>query len=328
MKNYFLFFKRLLLAILAVLSIFIIYNFFYYNQKYSQDSIEVSINWMFTISYYLLFFYMLLFLIDIKIYQIIFIMIVIFGTPAWIIIYILETFVPGFWFPILTILRNFSAILCFSILSPGLALFIVKYIKNNSNTTNSRKIFHNYHVHEGIVGIFFIITALILLIIRYTLIQYEILRTNLRIFLAIDMILLYLFLFVGSFLIFRDWRDLIKFKFIEKREYTYTNYRSSIFNPITSDSFKFFKSPKILLYPFGILLNSIALNIFIHGNDFLPEEIFTLNHETLIAIGIILSFFAGAIIGLDWYRLFAKMYPELYQNFEQFLGNLKKISLN
>jgi len=326
MKNYYLFFKILLLTGLIVLSIFILYNFFYYNQKYSPDSIQVSISWMVTISYHILFFYLLLFLIDIKIYQTIFIIIVVFGAPAWVIIYALETFISGFWFPILTIIRHLSAILCFSILSPGLTLLIIKYIKNNSNTTKSRRIFHNYHIHEDIVGIFFIIIALILLIIRYKLIEYEIFRTNLRIFLAIDMILLYLFLFFGSFLIFRDWRDLIKFKFIEKREHVYTNYPSSVFNPVTSDSIKFFKSPKILLYPFGILLSSIAVNIFIHGNDFLPEEIFSLNHETLVMMGIILSFFGGVIVGLDWYRLFAKMYPDLYRNFELVLENLRKRS--
>ncbi|MFW9943290.1 MAG: hypothetical protein ACFFFT_19800, partial [Candidatus Thorarchaeota archaeon] len=68
----------------------------------------------------------------------------------------------------------------------------------------------------------------------------------------------------------------------------------------------------------------IAVNIFIHGTDFFPEEIFALNHETLVLIGIILSFFAGGIVGLDWYRLFAKIYPELCQNFEHVLDDLRK----
>jgi hypothetical protein len=137
------------------------------------------------------------------------------------------------------------------------------------------------------------------------------------------MIFLYLFLFFGSFLIFRDWRDLVQFKIIQKQEHVDINYSSSTFYPLTPDSIKFFKSPKVLLYPFGILLSSIAVNIFIHGTDFLPEEIFTLNHETLVLLGIMLSFFAGGIVGLDWYRLFAKIYPDLYQKFERVLDNLK-----
>ena len=309
-----------------LLSIFFLYNFFYYNLYYPSESLVVSISWMNTINYFILFFYLTLFLINYRMYIIIFIVIIVLGTPTWIIIYALETFITGFWFPFLTVIRHLSAILSFSILSPGLTLIVINYIKNNSNRVYSRKLFQKYHVHEGFVGIISIFISLLLIIIRYALIQHEVFRTDLRIFLAIDMILLYLFLFFGSFLIFRDWRDLIKFKIIQKREQVDTNYSSSTFYPLTPDSVKFFKTPKIILYPFGILLSSIAVNIFIHGNDFFPEELFLLNHETLVLIGIILSFFAGGIVGLDWYRLFAKLYPELYQNFEQVLENLRNIN--
>ncbi|MFX1242988.1 MAG: hypothetical protein ACFFA7_17215 [Promethearchaeota archaeon] len=265
----------------------------------------------------------MVFLIGIKTYIITFSIITTLGTPAWIIIYALETFMTGFWSPFLTVIRHLSAILSFSILSPGLTLIVINYIKNNSNKSNSRKLFHNYHIHEGFVGIIFIFTSGLLIMIRYSLIQYEVFRTDLRILLAVDMVLLYLLLFFGSFLIFRDWRDLIKLKFIQKREQVDTNYSSSTFYPLTPDSIKFFKPPKVILYPFGVLLSSIAVNIFIHGTDFFPEEIFTLNHETLVVIGIILSFFAGGIVGLDWYRLFAKIYPELYHNFEHVLDDLR-----
>ncbi|MFW9829090.1 MAG: hypothetical protein ACFFEY_16050 [Candidatus Thorarchaeota archaeon] len=261
-----------------------------------------------------------------KSYIISFGIVVILGTPTWIIIYALETFIQGFWFPSLTIIRHLSAILSFSILSPGLILIVINYIKNNSNKANSRKIFHTYHVHEGFVGVIFILLTLFLIMIRLYLVQYQIFRRELRIFLAIDMVLLYLFLFFGSFLIFRDWRDLIRFRLINKRESPHSDYSISIFYPITPDSLKFFKSPKILLYPFGILFSSIAVNIFIHGTDFMPEEIFNLNHEALVLIGIILSFFAGGIVGLDWYRLFAKMYPELHKDFEQILEKLRRIN--
>ncbi|MFX1378637.1 MAG: hypothetical protein ACFFA4_06050 [Promethearchaeota archaeon] len=279
---------------------------------------------MSTISFFILVFYIAFFLVNIKLYLIIFIFISIFGGLTWIIIYILETFFGGWWFPILTILRHLSAILCFSVLSPGLILSLMHYIKNNSNKKESRKIFHNYRIHEGFVGIIFIIIAFVLLILRYNLVKYEIFRTSLRIYLAIDMILLYLFLFFGSFLVLRDRRDIITLKLIEKREIPSNNYNSGIFNPVTSDSLKFFKSPKVLLYPMGILLNSIAANLFIHGTDFLPEEIFSLNHETLVMIGIILNFIAGGMLGLDWYRLFGRIYPELYQEFEHILDNLRK----
>lgn len=326
MKISSLFLKRLIFTILLCIGVYILYNFFFYNQNYTLDSIEVSISWMFTISYFILFFYVLIFLISMKSYIISFGIVVILGTPTWIIIYALETFIQGFWFPSLTIIRHLSAILSFSILSPGLILIVINYIKNNSNKANSRKIFHTYHVHEGFVGVIFILLTLFLIMIRLYLVQYQIFRRELRIFLAIDMVLLYLFLFFGSFLIFRDWRDLIRFRLINKRESPHSDYSISTFYPITPDSLKFFKSPKILLYPFGILFSSIAVNIFIHGTDFMPEEIFNLNHEALVLIGIILSFFAGGIVGLDWYRLFAKMYPELHKDFEQILEKLRRIN--
>ncbi len=326
MRKYYLIFKKFIIISLITISAFIVYYFFYYNLFYPDGSLEVSLSWMDTIIYFILFFYVLIFLINFKPYIIIFGIIVMLGTPSWIIIYALETFIPGFWFPVLTVIRHLSAILSFSILSPGLTLIVINYIKNNSNRSHSRKLFHNYHIHEGFLGIILILISTLLIIVRYILVQFEVFRRELRIFLAIDMVLLYLFLFFGSFLIFRDWRDLIRFKIIQKRKPVDKNFSSAIFYPITPDSIKFFKPPKIILYPMGILLSSIAVNIFIHGNDFFPEEIFILNHETLVLIGIVLSFFSGGIVGLDWYRLFAKIYPELYQNFERVLDNLREIN--
>jgi hypothetical protein len=150
-------------------------------------------------------------------------------------------------------------------------------------------------------------------------------RKKFRIFLALDMILLFLFLFSGSFLLLRDRRDLFKLKLIENRtKIHYKNY-STIFKPITPDSIKFFTSPRLLLYPIGILLTSFSVNMVIHASDFLPPEIFSISHEKIVLIGFILCFISGAIIGLDWYRLFAKIYPKLYYEVEQALQSLKEI---
>ncbi|NVM37990.1 MAG: hypothetical protein HWN81_20520 [Candidatus Lokiarchaeota archaeon] len=251
-------------------------------------------------------------------------MIIILGTPLWIIIYILELFEfePIFWN--WYTIREIATIFCISILSPGLTLSFIKYIKINSNEDKKRKVFRKYHIHEGFVGIIFILNALFLWVLRYVMIQHKILKNELRIYLAIDMILLFLFLFSGSFLIFRDRRDFIRLKFIEKRHNDdYTNV-SSVFNPINSESSKFFKSPRLLLHPFGILINSISVNLLIHGTDFLPEIVFNINNEILVLIGVILCFIAGGMLGIDWYRIFAKLYPNLYQEFKQILNDLKK----
>lgn len=89
-------------------------------------------------------------------------------------------------------------------------------------------------------------------------------NNELKVILAITIVLLYLFLFSGSFLIFRDRRDLVNLKFIEKRNSTINNDTSTIFNPITQDFIQFFKSPRLILYSFGFLLNSFSLNMPIH----------------------------------------------------------------
>jgi len=324
MKKYLVVLKKAFLFCLVFLSIIVLYYFFFYNQQFESDSLELKINWMFTISYFIVFFYVLLFLIDLKNYNIIFLTLIIIGTPLWIIIYFLEFFniMPSFWN--WYTIGDSSAILCMSIVSHGLTLNFIKYIKNNSNQNKTRGIFQKYHIHEGFVGIIFTIIAGFLWIMRFIMIQHEILKKELRIYLAIEMILLFLFLFSGSFLIFRDWRDIANLKFVEKRKNDYNNKQSVVFNPITPESIKFFKSPKILLYPFGMLLSSLSLNLFIHGIDFLPEEIFKIKHEILILISVFLCFIAGSMLGMDWYRLFSRLYPKLYQELQKTLEGFKR----
>ncbi|MFX0037344.1 MAG: hypothetical protein ACFE9I_17115 [Candidatus Hermodarchaeota archaeon] len=280
---------------------------------------------MITISFFITIFIVLLILVDFKSYNLIFGLLITIGTFLWIFSYLIEIFKIelGFWN--WSTIADSAIILCFSILSPGFTLNIIKYIKNNSNLNRKKTIFKEYHIHEGFVGVLFVVIAILLWILRYFLIQYEIIRKKLRIFLAVDMITLFLFLFSGSFLIFRDRRDLFKLRFIKNRNITNQNSASTVFNPIFPDSVEFFKSPRILLYPFGIILGSISLNMFIHGTDFLIEEFFNLTHERIVIIGLILCFIAGGMIGIDWYRLFAKLYPELYCELEKVLYELKDL---
>ncbi|MFX0139503.1 MAG: hypothetical protein ACFFDN_38030 [Candidatus Hodarchaeota archaeon] len=323
MNNIYRLIKGLILSSLIVLSFIFLYNFFYFAEHYEWSSLQMKVNWMVTIFFFISFFNILLYVISLKIYNIIFIVIIAIGTPLWIIIYFLEflKIEPTFWN--WSAIRNISAIISIAILAQGLTLNFIKYIKNNSNQYKKRKKFQKYHIHEGFVGIFFIIIALCLWVIRYLMIQKEILRKELRIFLALNMIPLFLFLFSGSFLILRDRKDLLRLKFIERKNYKIQNNLSSVFNPITQDSIKFFKSPKIVFYPIGILLSSFSVNVFIHGIYFLPEEIFGFTHETTVFIGFVLCFIAGGMIGVDWYRLFARLYPKLYLEVEQILDKLQ-----
>ncbi len=323
MKKFKIIVKRVILFSLVILSFIVLYYLFYYNQVYEWESSVLKVNRMITTIYFVLFFYILFFLINFKFYNQVFIFIIISGTLLWIILYLLDFFKINLSFWNLSTIRNAAAILGICIISPGFTLYINKYIKKYSNQNEKGKIFKNYHIHEGFVGIIFIIIAFLLLMIRYLLIQYEVMREELRIFLAITTVLLYLFLFSGSFLIFRDRKDLIKFIFIEQREIRINNDEGSVFSPVTADSIQFFKSPKMLCYPLGILINSFSVNMLIHGTIFLPEKIFGLKNEAVVLIGFILCIISSGIIGVDWYRLFAKTYPKLFQEIEQILNGLR-----
>jgi hypothetical protein len=114
--------------------IIFLYYFFYYNQMYHPLSIDVEVNWMITILYFLFFTYILFFMIKHENYNRIFIILIIIGTLLWILIYFLELFkfAPNLlnW----AVIRNSTAIICISILSPGLTINIFKYVRNNSTT--------------------------------------------------------------------------------------------------------------------------------------------------------------------------------------------------
>ncbi len=323
MKNGFFIFKVVFVFVLLIFSSIVLYFFFYYNQNYDWQSITLRVNWMITIFYFTIFFYALFFLINFRLLNLIFVFIITFGALIWIIIYLLDLFKIelGFW-DWYTI-RDSTTIISICILSPGFTLNQIKFIKNLSNQNEKGKVFKNYHIHEGFIGIIFVILAIILLIAFYILIQFKIMNNELKVILAITIVLLYLFLFSGSFLIFRDRRDLVNLKFIEKRNSTINNDTSTIFNPITQDSIQFFKSPRLILHSFGFLLNSFSLNMLIHGTDFLLEEIFKLKYEIVVLLGFIFCFIGGALMGIDWYRLFGKIYPTEYQETEKILNKLR-----
>jgi len=323
MKKFKIIVKLVILFSLVILSFIVLYFFFYYDQIYEWESSLLKVNKMITIIYFVLFFYILFFLINSKFYNLFFVLVIVSGALLWIILYLLDFFKINLSFWNWSTIRNSAAFLGICIISPGFTLYIMKYIKNHSNQNDKGKVFRNYHIHEGFVGIIFVIIAFLLLMIRYLLIQYEVMREELRIFLAITMVLLFLFLFSGSFLIFRDRRDIIKFKFIERREILNNNDTWTVFNPITAESVQFFKSPKLSCYPLGILVNSFSVNMLIHGTLFLPEKIFGLKNEIVVLIGFILCIISSGIIGVDWYRLFAKIYPKLYKEIEQVLKSLR-----
>lgn len=324
MRKYLIFIKAAIILCLFIFSIIVINYFINSSILYEWNESKLSIVWMVTIIYFTVTFYLLLYLVSFKIFNIFFISMIASGTPSWIFLYFLELFKIEPNFLDCSIIRDLIVILCISILSPGLTLNFIKFIKNNSNHSKKRRFLQKYRIHEGFVGILFVIFAFFLWVIRLLLIQHEVMKNQLRIYLAVDTILLLLFLFSGSFLVFRDLRDVLQFKFIEKREVKENSMGTTVFDQMTPDSIKFFSSPRVSIYHIGILLNSFAVSMIIHGTDFLSMVIFNLNHEEIVLIGCILCFCGGGMIGKDWYRIFAKLYPELYQEVEEMLDELRK----
>lgn len=154
MKNGFFIFKVVFVFVLLIFSSIVLYFFVYYNQNYDWQSITLRVNWMITIFYFTIFFYALFFLINFRLLNLIFVFIITFGALIWIIIYLLDLFKIelGFW-DWYTI-RDSTTIISICILCPGFTLNQIKFIKNHSNQNEKGKVFKNYHIHEGFIGIY------------------------------------------------------------------------------------------------------------------------------------------------------------------------------
>lgn len=213
-----------------------------------------------------------------------------------------------------------------SMISPGIIVYIIHYIKKSTSRFEESKIFGIYHLHEGFIGIIFIILAIFFLWLRSTLLflagpyfmRYSII-------LLLTQILSFLFLYLGSFFFFRDWDDIIQLNFVEKKENSekIKKNQTTVFNHIDQADLHFFEYPRMILYPIGIILTIFSLNTIIYGTIFLPLNKININNELVIYIGYFLSFIAAGIIGRDWFRIFRKFYPEAYQVIENIINKVK-----
>ncbi len=322
-----IYFKIIIIFGLSLFCIAFLLGFLNSKEIYYWYSFEIKYYRMLTIISFSLFFIVLMFLIDIKRYRQIWRVILILAIVAWSIIYILQLEkIPinsrYFWNVWDTIM-----FLTYSIIGPGLILYTIHYIEKKSAKFEDARLFGKYHIHEGLVGIIFMILAFIFYSIRSIMIEEPIFYNELVILLGAVQLFLFAFLLFGNFLIIRDWRDVIHFRFIEKKEKrnkdNNENNDISVFSLIQKEDIPFFKISKVLLYPFGILLTSISINAIVFGSNFLPEEIFNLEYQMVINLGFLLGFIAGGFLGVDWVRIFRKFCPEQYEELEQALNRLK-----
>ncbi len=213
-----------------------------------------------------------------------------------------------------------------SMISPGIVVYIIHYIKKSTSRFEESNIFGIYHLHEGFIGIIFIILAILFLWLRSILLfiagpyfmRYSII-------LLLTQILSFLLLYLGSFFFFRDWDDIIQLHFVEKKENSekIKKIQTTVFNHIDQADLHFFEYPKIIIYPIGILLTIFSLNTIIYGTAFLPLDKINIKNEFVIYLGYFISFIAGGIIGRDWFRIFKKFYPEAYQEIENIINKVK-----
>lgn len=323
-------YKRLFVLLPIFIFSFITLIFYIHaKQIYSSESLELTVSRIIMIVFFNLFVYSLIFFIDIIYYRRIFIIILIIITAIWLIELFSWAYLDltpislqygTFWEVII--------LLSFSLIGQGLIIYIIYYIRKNTAKYSESKVFGRYHIHEGFIGILFIVIALFLFILRSSLLFLsDILWKRLSIILWVTQIFLFISLYLGSFLFFRDWHDVLRFKFIEKikasNELSQKD-KLSAFNRITQEDLHFYKFPKLIYYPFGILLTIFAVNAVVYGTDFLPMEIFYLETESIIRLGYLICFIAGGMIGRDWLRLFRKVYPNLYEEIKIIISKLKK----
>ncbi|TFG30485.1 MAG: hypothetical protein EU532_00845 [Promethearchaeota archaeon] len=218
-------------------------------------------------------------------------------------------------------------LLSFSMIAAGLILYIIYYIKKITAKYEVATILGKYHIHEGLVGVLFLIIGVLLLILRLSLLylNHPFYRRLSFILISVQ-IFSYIFLYLGSFFFFRDWRDILHLKFIEiKTKYNKNklNKRVPIFNNINIEDLHFFQLPKLIMYPFGIILTVLSITLVIYGMEVIPTQIFSANEEYIVHLGYLLCILAGGMIGIDWLRLFKRFYPEIYKQIQINIETLK-----
>ncbi|MFX1338844.1 MAG: hypothetical protein ACFFDK_09565 [Promethearchaeota archaeon] len=242
----------------------------------------------------------------------------------WIVVYVLGLIpASGFFWNFWEIITLIS----FSMIAPGLIIYIVYDIKKITSKFEASTILGKFHLHEGFVGIIFLIIGFFLLRLRSALLFLsDPFYRRLSLILLFVQILSFIFIYLGSFFFFRDWRDIIHLKFIEiksKIENNFQRSQSLVFNNITKEDLHFFKTSKLIIHPLGMILTIFSVNMVIYGTDFLPYQIFNIADESIIQLGYLFCFIAGALIGIDWLRVFKIFYPRAYEEIEKEISRLK-----
>lgn len=311
---------------LIILTSISINNYLDARVNYYQFIDQIQIASMYAILFIDLLFFTLLFLIDFKIYKLVLKFILILAINLWGFVhfqnYFKDRIIPlptSFW-----LFWDVLIMITYAFLASGIVLYAIHHIRHSTEKYEDNKLFGAYHVHEGFFGVILTIGGILLWILREMLQEIEIFKKDLEIVIAFMGYVLFGFLYVGGFLIFRDWHDVMHLKFLEKKDSREKNNETSIFSRIFQEDVHFFEMPKVSIYPIGIVLTLFSISALVYRNNFLPETIFYLNGNIILIIGYILSFIAGALIGKDWLRVFRRYYLDEYQEIKARLDFLRE----
>lgn len=319
------FFKALILVSIALLAVFPISRYFDLRLYFDPNNyVEINLNKILAILILNLVFFSLLFMIKISYYVRVFELLLIVFVLLSIIVLIQNMKLPrDLW-----TIWDFYVLIVTSMLSPGLIIMIIYYIRNKTSKYDNAKLFGKYHIHEGFVGIILLILAISLILIRIN--TASIIVSGFNILSAILQIFIFIFLYLSSLLIFRDWKDVTKLKFIEREDNISVNRDSRediVFNHIGKEDLPFFSMKRFIYYPLGMILTFFSINLITFVSGYIPTKFFlAFEYDTdlILVIGYICCIFGGCLIGLDWFRLFKRFYPELYRDLEVVLNKLKE----
>lgn len=308
-----------IIIIIAFTSLLI---YFYCKEIFGLYAFELIVSRMITIISFNFLFYALIYLLGHDLFKIIFKVLLTFESLVWLIVILFQFFKLDIYQWYKSNLWDLNVILSFSILAPGFIIHLIHYIINFTSRHEGRRIYGKYRLHEGFVGIVLIITAFSLLILYSFIIRYSIFiyfsffQNIIPDFRALNLFFLFSFFISGSFLIFRDWDDVIKFKLVEVDNtiavVSNHNDCSNSFNQTNGKNLQFFTTPKLVYYPLGLIMHSFSVSAIAYGMSFLPWRIFHLEYDSIVMLGLLFGSIAGGMLGKDWLRFCEKFYPDIY----------------
>lgn len=217
---------------------------------------------------------------------------------------------------------GFIIILCVCCIAPFFSVHSLFLITKYQHKFESNIIKGKHHVHEGFAGIILILIAIGLFLLRLTWISKEKLLTEFQIIGTVFIILLTLLLYFGSFLVGRDWKDVINFKFLSLN----SDKNASIDDNETINDKKnmFYTEKPLNTYILGIILSSMGIFFIFFPVNIFPYNIFHIKAEVIRIFGWFILITGAMLIGFDWIRLLRRFFPDEYEKLNQKLGNKVK----